>query len=271
MSRGTDSGPIFDPGRLAAGRLVTSYAESVLTVALNAPEVRNAQLPATWAALAHIGSRITEAVRVVVVTGAGPSFSAGLDRSAFAGGPDSPLTFIARAPEAVADERIAEFQSGFGWLADPSFVSIAAVRGHAVGAGFQLALACDLIVAARDARFAMAEVGWGLVPDLGGTTPLIRAVGTARALEICATGRRIPADEAERIGLVLAAVPDDRLDGAVADLVRTLLSHDAETVRAVSRLIGGAAERTPGQQLAAERAEQIGRIRALYSRTGPGD
>lgn len=268
MSQGRDSGPELDPDLLAAGRLAASYADSVLTIVLNAPEVRNAQLPATWGALAHIGSRMTDAVRVVVVTGAGASFSAGLDRSAFAGGPDSPLTFVARAPDAVADERIAVYQSGFGWLADPSFVSIAAVRGHAVGAGFQLALACDLIVATEDAQFTMAEVGWGLVPDLGGTAPLVRAVGVGRALEICATGRRVPADEAERIGLVLAAVPGDRLDATVADLVGALLAHDADTVRAVTRLIGGAAERSSAEQLAAERAEQVGRIRALAARSG---
>jgi enoyl-CoA hydratase/carnithine racemase len=265
VTKGNDDAPAFDSDLLAAGRLAVGYADRLLTVTLDAPDVRNAQLPATWIALAHIGSRITDAVRVVVLTGKGPSFSAGLDRSAFTGGPDSPLTFLARAPDSVADERIAVFQSGFTWLADPSFVSIAAVRGHAVGAGFQLALACDLIVAAQDAQFTMAEVGLGLVPDLGGTGPLIRAVGPARALEICATGRRVPAAEALRLGIAVDVVSGDELDHTVADLAARLMANDAETVRAVTRLIVGAVDRSSAEQLAAERQEQIGRVRALLA------
>ncbi len=70
------------------------------------------------------------------------------------------------------------------------------MQGHAIGAGFQLALACDLRVLAEDARFSMAEVTLGLVPDLAGTKRLVELVGYARALEICATGRRIDATEA---------------------------------------------------------------------------
>lgn len=280
MSDGLDSpdgAPTFDPDLLAAGRLAVGYADAVLKITLNAPDVRNAQLPATWAALAHIGSRLTSTVRVVVVSGAGPSFSAGLDRSAFAGVPepdrspqpspaDSPLAFLARSPASVADERIAEYQAGFTWLANPSFVSIAAVRGHAVGAGFQLALACDLIVAADDAQFTMAEVSLGLVPDLGGTGPLVRAVGRARALEICATGRRVSADEAVRIGLALTVVPGDQLEATTAGLTQALLANDADTVRAVTRVVGGALNRSAEEQLAAERIEQVGRVRALFSR-----
>ena len=268
MSQGTDPAPVFDPDLLVAGRLAVGFADGVLTITLDAPDVRNAQDAQTWAALGHVGSRLTDVVRVVVVTGAGPSFSAGLHRSAFAGGPDSPLSFLSRAPDTVADERIAQYQSGFTWLGDPSFVSIAAVRGHAVGAGFQLALACDLIVASEDAQFTMAEVGLGLVPDLGGTLPLVRAVGPARALEICATGRRVSASEAARIGIVLAVVSGEELDPAVARLAAAVLANDADTVRAVTRLISGAPGRSAEEQLAAERGEQIGRVRALIGRLG---
>lgn len=266
MSRGTGPAPQFDSDLLTSGRLTVGFADGVLTVTLDAPDVRNAQDVRTWAALAHIGSRLTDAVRVVVVTGAGSSFSAGLHRSAFAGGPDSPLSFLATAPDAVADERIAEYQAGFTWLGNPSFVSIAAVRGHAVGAGFQLALACDLIIATEDAQFTMAEATLGLVPDLGGTAPLIRALGPARALEICATGRRVSAAEAARIGIVLTVVEGADLESSVSRLVASLLANDADTVRAVSRLISGAAQRSAEEQRAAERREQIGRVRALIGR-----
>ena len=112
-------------------------------------------------------------------------------------------------------ESIATWQEGFTWLRVPTFVSIAAVRGAAVGAGFQLALACDLRVLADDARFCMQEPLLGLVPDLTGTKPLVDLVGYSRALEICATTRWVAADEAREIGLATAVVPGDELDDAV--------------------------------------------------------
>ncbi len=254
---------MFDGDLLSAGRLSVDLADQVLTVTLNRPELRNAQLPATWEALAHIGSRVPAGIRVVVVRGAGPSFSAGLDRTMFAPGGESILVQLASAPDAIAHNRIADFQRGFTWLADPSFISIAAVQGHAVGAGFQLALACDLLLAAEDAQFAMAEVGLGLVPDLGGTGPLVRAVGYQRALEICATGRRVGAGEAVRIGLALAQVPVGELDQAVSDLTDALLTPPVETVRAVTRLLASARTAAPADQLVLEQHEQLNRLREL--------
>ncbi len=261
----------FDADLLAAGRLGLAARGPVVTITLNAPAVRNAQLPQTWEALAHIGSRIEEigaeidpdGVRAVVVRGAGPAFSAGLDRAMFDESPDAMLGTLARQPVAVAAQTIAAFQAGLGWLANPDFISIAAVQGHAVGAGFQLALACDLVVAADDAQFTMAEVSLGMVPDLGGTRRLVQAVGTARALEICTTGRRVGAAEAARIGIAIAVVPLGQLDDAVGDLLAAVTTPDADTVRAVTRLITGCGERTAADQLAAERHEQIARLRAL--------
>ena len=99
-------------------------------------------------------------------------------------------------------DTIASYQAGFSWLRRPEFISVAAVQGHAVGAGFQLALACDLRIAASDAQFRMAEPSLGLVPDLGGTQVLVDLVGYSRALEICATNRSVGAEEADRMGLV---------------------------------------------------------------------
>ena len=241
----------------------------VATISLDRPKVRNAQLRETWEALAHIGSAISDDVRVVIVCGEGPSFSAGLDRSAFAPTPDSLLGAIAGAPETVANETIAGFQRGFSWLADPRFVSIAAVAGHAVGAGFQLALACDLIVVADDAEFRMAEVSYGLVPDLGGTARLLRLVGYQRAVEICATGRHVSADEAVRIGLALVSVPLAELDAAVADLAAALVESPAPAVRAIKALMVAAQHNSAEAQLAAERAAQIPLLVGLARRLPP--
>jgi enoyl-CoA hydratase/carnithine racemase len=233
------------------------------------PERRNAQTPATWAALAAIGESLPADVRVVVVTGEGPSFSAGIDRRMFtpAGVPgEGSLDDITGQSDTDAAAVIATYQAGFTWLRRPEFVSVAAVRGHAVGGGFQLALACDLRVAAEDAMFTMAEPTLGLVPDLAGTQPLVDAVGYGRALEICATGRRVSASEAERIGLVNVVVPVDQLESATADLVSALLSTSRDAVTATKRLLLDAGERTFREQIRAEREAQVIRLRALTKR-----
>ncbi len=107
----SDTTELFDGELLTRGRLAVEYADPVLTITLNRPDIRNAQLPETWEALAHIGSRLPASVRVVIVQGAGQSFSAGLDRSMFALGTDSVLRTIASAPDTVAHNMIAGFQT----------------------------------------------------------------------------------------------------------------------------------------------------------------
>jgi len=166
------------------------------------------------------------------------------------------------SPSECAD-RIAGFQSAFTWLRNPSIVTIAAVQGHAIGAGFQLALNCDMRVLADDARFSMAEVTLGLVPDLGGTKRLSELVGPSRALEICATGRRIPADEADRIGLATAVVPGSALGEAVNDLAAAILAAPEGAVPEIKGLFSGIGQRSYADQDRTEREAQTRRIRDL--------
>lgn len=265
-----DAGPLaaglIDPGLLAAGYLRCDVQGPVLTLTLDRPAARNAQTPATWRALAAVGAALPESVRVVVLRGAGESFSAGLDRAMFepAGLANEPsLPELAGWPADRLDDAIAGFQRGFTWLARPELVSVAVVQGHAVGAGFQLALACDLRVLADDAKLAMRETSLGLVPDLAGTAPLVRAVGYSRALEICLTGRWVGAAEAAAIGLAEIVVRRGDLDATVTDLVAALLAPDAAAVRETKALLAGAQDRTPAQQQAAERSAQARRLRAL--------
>ncbi len=235
------------------------------------PELRNAQSPSTWAALAEIGRSLPDTVRVVLLKAEGPSFSAGLDRRMFTpeGVPgDRSLLDLVRLDDADLVDAIATFQDAFSWWRRPDVVSIAVVQGHAVGAGFQLALACDLRVVSTDARFAMREASLGLVPDLGGTQPLVEAVGYSRALEICATGRWVDAVEARDMGLATIVVPPDELDAAAADLTDALLAAPADAVTATKALLRDAARRGYPDQLAAERGAQIGRLRALAQSLG---
>jgi enoyl-CoA hydratase/carnithine racemase len=243
----------------------------VATITLTRSDRHNAQTPATWAALRAIGAKLSRYVRVVVVRGEGPSFSAGLDRAMFTrdGLPGVPtLRDVARLPTADADRLAETFQAGFSWLRKPGIVSIAAIHGHAIGAGFQLALACDLRIAAADAVFRMAETSLGLVPDLGGTGALRELVGYSRALDICATGRPVAAEEAERIGLVNRVVPRHALDDAVAELTVALLVPPRDALTATKALLLSAMWSDPGEQLRAERRAQLRRIRDLVSVDG---
>ncbi|GAA2509094.1 enoyl-CoA hydratase/isomerase family protein [Streptomyces gobitricini] len=240
--------------------------DAVATVTLTNPAKRNAQSPALWRALTEAGRSLPGSVRVVVLRGEGKSFSAGLDRQAFTPeGFDGEPSFLdlARGSDAGLDAVITEYQEAFTWWRRNDIVSIAAVQGHAIGAGFQLALACDLRVVAQDVQFAMRETSLGLVPDLTGTHPLVAAVGYARALEICATGRFVHADEAERIGLANVVVPADELDATVRDLAGALLAAPRDAVIETKALLRGAQERTYEEQRTAERASQARRLRDL--------
>ncbi|MER5562208.1 enoyl-CoA hydratase/isomerase family protein [Streptomyces sp. NPDC002506] len=243
-----------------------SVDDAIATVTLTNPAKRNAQSPALWRALAEAGRSIPGSVRVVVLRGEGKSFSAGLDRQAFTPeGFDGEPSFLdlARGSDDELDGVIAEYQEAFTWWRRNDIVSIAAVQGHAIGAGFQLALACDLRVVAQDVQFAMRETSLGLVPDLTGTHPLVGLVGYARALEICATGRFVGADEAERVGLANLAVPADELDSAVQDLAGALLAAPRDAVVETKALLRGAPGRDYEEQRRAERAAQARRLRDL--------
>jgi enoyl-CoA hydratase/carnithine racemase len=247
------------------GWVRTARNGAVLTVTLDRADQLNAQTPATWAALRAVGDGLDDDVRVVVVRGAGRSFSAGLDRSLFSSSPgvSGGLGELGSMPADLAQERIRGYQAAFRWLRSPGIVSVAAVQGHAIGAGAQLALACDLRVVAEDAQLRLPEASLGLVPDLTGTSTLVEAVGYSRALEICLTGRAVGAAEAVSTGLANLAVPLDQLDATVADLTAALLGPDVGASRETLALIRSAVRNDPAEQDAAERAAQVRRLGAL--------
>ena len=248
---------------LDRGGLRLSVEAPTARVTLARPEARNAQTPATWRALTAVGASLGSDVRIVVLDAEGPSFSAGLDRRMLEGAGiegEPGLADLAALDPQTLDETLAGFQAAFTWWRRSPAVTVAAVAGHAVGAGFQLALACDLVLCAEDARFAMREVSLGLVPDLGGTARLVAAVGYARALEICGTGRWVGAREAVDLGLAVAAVPSSELVAAVDDLVAALLAAPPGALRETTQLLRGAVGRAEGAQLAAERAAQARRL-----------
>lgn len=241
----------------------------MLTLTLDNEARRNAQLPSLWLALAEVAGSLDPSVRVVVLNARGSSFSAGLDLSVVAGDasqrPDGEPDLFEIAAQDVdeAAEVIAAFQRGFTAWAEAEVVVVAAVQGHAIGAGFQLALAADLRVVADDVQLAMRETSLGLVPDLGGTRPLVALVGPARALEICATGRFVGAQEAVATGLANVAVPRDELDATTADLVAALLAAPEAALRALKPLLQSAQSADRDVQLGSERRTQATLLRGL--------
>ena len=198
---------------------------------LRRPEVLNAMSVEVFDGLAEAADRVARMgeVRVLVVSGEGRSFSSGIDTSSFGTVSGDPKTQIARA------------QAGFRKIAALPIPTIAAVRGHALGAGLQLALACDLRVVASDASLGLLEARYGLVPDLGGTQRLPRLVGPSRAKKMIWLAERIDGEEAGQIGLADVVVKPEELDAAVDALSEALIAAPPLAVRAVKRLVEVAA------------------------------
>jgi enoyl-CoA hydratase/carnithine racemase len=232
-------------------------------LSLTNPDKRNTQDPELWSALEQVGRDLPGNVRVVVVRGEGKSFSAGLDLSQV-----SLLAELGQAPD--LEERIEGFQRAFTWLMRPDLISIAAVQGHAIGAGFQLALACDLRIATEGTVFALPEPTMGIVPDLTGTHPLVAAVGLPRALEWCLTGRKVSADEALQAGLLNAVVPADELESRAQALASAVLACGRDAAIETKVLLRGAASREPEAQWKAEREAQARLLRTLTSKDADG-
>jgi enoyl-CoA hydratase/carnithine racemase len=253
---------------LVAGGVRLDVDGQLASVTLDRPDKLNAMTPSMWQALAAAGRTLPDRVRVVVVRGEGRSFCAGLDLQIAT--PDGipgerSLPELAALDDAAMADQIGDWQEGFVWLARPDIVSIAAVQGHAIGGGFQLALACDIRVVADDAKFSMREPALGIVPDMAGTKPLVDCVGYARALEICATTRFVPAEEALRIGLANRVVPREELETAVGELVAALLAVPHPAVTGTKSLLREAARRSLDEQRLAERTTQLPLLRGLFA------
>jgi enoyl-CoA hydratase len=204
-----------------------SFEEHKATLTLRRPEVLNAMNWDVFDGLARAADEIAaaEGVRVVVVTGEGRSFSSGIDTSSFGEIQGAPREMIARA------------QSGFRKIAALPVPTIAAVKGHALGAGLQLALACDLRVVARDASLGLLEAKYGLVPDLGGTQRLPQLVGPARAKKMIWLAERIDGEEAGRIGLGEVIVEPDDVDAAANELATRIAAAAPIVMQEVKRLV----------------------------------
>jgi 2-(1,2-epoxy-1,2-dihydrophenyl)acetyl-CoA isomerase len=210
--------------------------DGVATIELARPDKRNAISAQMFSELGDAAEAAASdpGIRAVLVRGDGPSFCAGIDVTL--------LGQLAGTRGARLRSFIRTAQRPFLTLAQMDKPSVAAVQGHALGAGFQLALACDLRVCAEDVRFAMLEVRFGLVPDLGGIHRLSRLIGPARTKELVWTGRTVEPEEAERLGLSNRVVPAETLAKEGEALAREVAASPPIPVSLTKSLIGRAAE-----------------------------
>ncbi len=229
--------------------VVRDDADGVATLTLNRPDKLNALTPALFMELrAHIEALAAdETVGAVVLTGAGRSFCAGND-----------LASIAAGEKAPSRHYQAETIDALEQLPQPT---VAKIRGHCFTGGLELALGCDLLVAASSAQLGDTHGQWGLVAVWGLTVRLPERVGVAKAKELMFTARRISGAEAAAIGLVNRAVADDELDSAVTALTAEIVAASWDTSRIDKALLADARGLSRADALSHERSSPHGQPR----------
>jgi enoyl-CoA hydratase/carnithine racemase len=227
--------------------VVRSDDGGITSLTLNRPDALNAVSPAVFIELrAHLDS-IAEAVDTVgcvILRGAGRSFCAGNDLKAIMSGERAPEPhYQADTLQAIED------------LPQPV---IAAVQGHCYTGGLELALACDLLIAAESARFADTHGRWGMTPTWGMSQRLPRRIGPLRAKELMLSGRTVEGREAAAIGLANRCVPDAELESATLELAKQIVANSWHTLRADKKLVNQGQDFGLDQGLAYERRESPG-------------
>jgi enoyl-CoA hydratase len=181
-----------------------------------------------------------EAVGCLLITGSEKAFAAGADIKEMAG-------------KSYADVTLGDFTGTWHHAARARKPVVAAVAGFALGGGCELALQCDLIVAADTAKFGQPEIKLGVIPGIGGTQRLTRAIGKAKAMDLILTGRMMDAAEAERAGLVARVVPAANLMDEAMKAAETIASMSLPSVLAAKETVNRAFETTLAEGIAFER------------------
>lgn len=205
-------------------------ADGIALITLNRPEVRNAIDKPTALAIARALDEVDDRadVTVAIITGTGPTFCAGMDLKAFSATKERPLD----------DER-----GAFGIAGrPPAKPIIAAVEGNALGGGLEIALACDLIVAARSTKLGLPEVKRGLVAAAGGVVRLPRKIPQAVAMEMILTGEPVTADRALELGLVTRVSEDGQALEVARELALAIAANAPLAVRAAKRIANDSAD-----------------------------
>lgn len=231
--------------------VVETLAEGILQIRLNRPERMNA-LGLEMSQRAHEALMNAAAkARVLLVRGTGKAFCAGADLKERRG--------MDAEQRAAHNAAINAFIQA---LASAPMPTIAVINGHALGGGCEVALACDMRLAASDAMIGLTETRIGAIPGAGATQRLPRQIGSALALELMMTGEPITATRAAEIGLLNAAVPGDRLDEKALALATLLASRSPLGLSEIKRLVYAGFDLPLSEGLLRERA---GLLRVLAS------
>ena len=211
----------------------TELEANILTITLNRPEKRNALNGDLLEALGESFEKAREDsdVRGVLLRGEGKVFSSGIDAAW--------LGSAIGVSATMADFRttVGVLQGRFNRLETLEKPIVAALQGHCLGLGLELALACDFRVASRELQMGLPEVRVGLIPDVGGTTRLLRTVGPAWAKELIMTGKSITADEAQDIGLVNHVTDETQLISRARELLAEIIRNAPLAVGLAKRII----------------------------------
>jgi len=223
--------------------LIERHADGYAVVTLNRPEALNALNTTLTGELGDFLESVADddSVRCVVLTGSAKAFAAGADIKEMADQAYADMyrgNFFARAHDQVASFR------------KPI---IAAVSGYALGGGCELAMLCDFIIASDTAKFGQPEINLGVAPGIGGSQRLTRAVGKAKAMDMCLTGRMMDAAEAERSGLVSRVVASDALLDEARAAAAKIAGQSILAVMANKELVNAAFETTLAQGVVFER------------------
>lgn len=277
-------------------RIQVTMEGGVADVRLNRPEKMNALDPAMFAALVDTADSLAAdpSLRCVVLSGEGRAFCAGLDFSSFQGMADDvdPVAdegdddaFGSGSSRGGARRSLAEADEGrithrgqqavYGWTTMPVPV-IAAVHGHALGGGAQLALGADIRIMHPEAKLSILEIRWGLIPDMTGTQALIDLVGLDVAKELTFTGRMVSGAEAVELGLGTRLADDPRTHAL--EMAHDIASKSPDAIRAAKRLFNDAPKLSRADGFAAERTEiseligspnQVEQITAFFEKRQP--
>lgn len=220
----------------------------VARLTMHRPEKLNAFSVEMWDEMRALGDRLVADpgdVRALVLIGEGRAFSSGIDTSVFAERGDFGSVGEGGGSDAPRDrdpwiDTVLRTQDAYNWLEEAPFATIAAVRGYALGAGLQAALACDIRVFAHGVDVGLLELKYGIMPDLGGTQRLTKLVGPGRAKEMILTGARIDGEEAYRLGICERYVPDEELESTVDALAARIAAQPPIAVRTSKRAVEAA-------------------------------
>lgn len=233
----------MDLSTVTLTNLILEREEGFALIRLNRPAALNALNNAMMDELSLVIPALDAdpEIRAIILTGSDRAFAAGADIKEMA-----EKTF----PQAVAEDFITHNWEAVTRCRTPV---IAAVAGYALGGGCELAMMCDIILAAETARFGQPEITLGIPPGAGGTQRLPRAIGKAKAMEMILTGRMMDAAEAERAGLVSRVVPADKLMDEAKALAMKIAGLSPVTVRLAKELVNAAYETPLAQGIRQER------------------